>query len=283
VDTPIGNVSDTAFWVATFRANESERPDALFRDPFAARLVEGQGRDIAAQMENAEQVGWSVVLRTRIIDDFLIEAIANGADLVLNLGAGLDTRPYRLALPRGLPWIEVDFDRVLSFKATRLVDATPTCALERIPCDLSDTAARRAIFAEVGRRASNVIVLTEGVVPYLSVDDVAGLADDLHAAPSFQRWINERYTRRFLELRNKAPLAQQMANAPFRFDPEDWDAFFLAHGWRRGETRFFAAEGKRHHRSPPIPWWWKLVVALTPEQHRREFAEMSAFVILERV
>src|SRR6185503_5601018 len=141
--------------------------------------------------------------------------IANGADLVLNLGAGLDTRPYRLALPKELPWIEVDFDRVLSFKAARLADATPVSALQRIPCDLSDTEARRAIFAEVGRRASNVVVLTEGVVPYLSVDEVAGLADDLHAVPSFRRWINERYTRRFLELRSKAPLTQQMANAPF--------------------------------------------------------------------
>ena len=283
MDTPIGNVSDTAFWVATFRANEDERPDALFRDPFAARLVEGRGREIAARMDNGEQVGWSVVLRTRIIDDFLIEAIANGADLVLNLGAGLDTRPYRLALPRELAWIEVDFDPVLSFKAARLADATPTCALERIACDLSDAAARRAIFADVGRRASNAIVLTEGVVPYLSKEDAGGLAEDLHAVPALRRWIIERYTKRFLELSQKAPLTQQLDNARFRFDPDDWDAFFLARGWRRGETRFFAAEGKRHRRSPPIPWWWKLVVALTPEQHRREFAEMSAFVILERV
>src|SRR5689334_22545715 len=98
MDTPIAHVSDTAFWVATFRADENERPDALFKDPFAARLVEGRGREIASKMENAAQVGWSVVMRTTIIDDFLRRLLADGVDLVLNLGAGLDTRPYRLEL-----------------------------------------------------------------------------------------------------------------------------------------------------------------------------------------
>ena len=37
--TPISHVSDTAHWVAMYRAMESERPDALFRDPHARRLA----------------------------------------------------------------------------------------------------------------------------------------------------------------------------------------------------------------------------------------------------
>jgi methyltransferase (TIGR00027 family) len=283
VDTPIGHVSDTAFWVATFRANENERRDALFRDPFAARLVEGRGREIASRMANGPEVGWSVVIRTKIIDDFLRELLAHGADLVVNLGAGLDTRPYRLDLPSTLRWVEVDFEPVLAFKAERLRDATPVCALERIACDLSDARARRALFADVGSRAKNVVVLTEGVVPYLSLEEAGGLADDLHAVSSFRHWITERYTKRFLEFRQKAPFIQQLAAAPFRFDPPDWDAFFLEHDWRRRETRFLAAEGARLHRAPPLPWVMRLVVAITPAKHRREYEEMNAFMILERV
>ena len=47
VDTnPIRNVSDTALWVAIYRAMESERPDALFQDPYARRLGGERGQAI---------------------------------------------------------------------------------------------------------------------------------------------------------------------------------------------------------------------------------------------
>jgi O-methyltransferase involved in polyketide biosynthesis len=98
-DEPITHVSDTAFWVATYRADEAARPDALFADPLAAKLVEGRGRAIAAQMVDTAMLQWIIPLRTRMIDDFVAAAIAEGCDAVVNLGAGLDTRPYRLALP----------------------------------------------------------------------------------------------------------------------------------------------------------------------------------------
>ena len=42
----IRNVSDTARWVAFYRAMESERPDAVFRDPFARRLAGERGEAI---------------------------------------------------------------------------------------------------------------------------------------------------------------------------------------------------------------------------------------------
>ena len=42
--TQIENISDTARWVAVYRAMETERPDAIFRDPFAARLAGDTGR-----------------------------------------------------------------------------------------------------------------------------------------------------------------------------------------------------------------------------------------------
>lgn len=41
------HVSDTARWVAMDRALESERPDALFRDPYARRLAGTEGAALA--------------------------------------------------------------------------------------------------------------------------------------------------------------------------------------------------------------------------------------------
>lgn len=41
--SPVTGVSDTARWVAVYRAWESARPDALFHDPFAQRLAGDRG------------------------------------------------------------------------------------------------------------------------------------------------------------------------------------------------------------------------------------------------
>lgn len=43
----VRDVSDTALWVAVYRARETERPDALFRDPYARRLAGARGEQIA--------------------------------------------------------------------------------------------------------------------------------------------------------------------------------------------------------------------------------------------
>ena len=75
----IKGVSDTAFMVAAWRAAESERPDALFHDPFAARLAGEHGRAIAPGVRGFLG-GWQVVIRTLIIDELIQKALAAGTD-----------------------------------------------------------------------------------------------------------------------------------------------------------------------------------------------------------
>ena len=67
----INNVSDTALWVASYRAEESKRPDALFNDPYAQKLCGDKGNEIANYQHGSKYVKWSVILRTVIIDDFI--------------------------------------------------------------------------------------------------------------------------------------------------------------------------------------------------------------------
>ena len=55
-DVPVfRDISDTAIWMAHYRTQETERPDALFRDPLAARFLEGRGVQMAATLKR--QVG----------------------------------------------------------------------------------------------------------------------------------------------------------------------------------------------------------------------------------
>jgi len=57
-DPLIRDVSDTARWMAVYRARETERPDAVFRDPFARALAGERGERIAQALTFGDQEAW---------------------------------------------------------------------------------------------------------------------------------------------------------------------------------------------------------------------------------
>lgn len=280
----IENVSDTAFWVAHHRAVESERPDALFRDPLAARLAGERGRQIAESMPQPEMTGWTMAIRTRIIDDYIREAIGEGAELILNLGAGLDTRPYRMELPSSLLWIEVDYPAVIAFKESRLSGEKPRCTLERVKLDLADGAARRQMLGAIDARAKKMLVLTEGVIPYLTAEAVGALADDLRALTSARWWIVDYFSPQVLRMRARR-MKHRMQNAPFKFDPGDWRGFFDSHGWRLTEMRYLAEESDRLRRKIPLPLLAKAFLSVRqlflPRKRRESYRKFAGYALLE--
>lgn len=96
----------------------------------------------------AGRSGWWLVARTKIIDDAIARAIADGCDRLLNLAAGLDTRPYRLDLPADFTWVEADLPQLLQEKTELLADQTPGCRLTRTAVDLADARARQNFLNE---------------------------------------------------------------------------------------------------------------------------------------
>src|SRR5262245_33521019 len=108
-DRIITHVSDTARWVAVYRAMETERTDAIFRDPFARRLAGERGAAIAKAMDRRSRADWPMIVRTAVMDEVIMRAVREeGVLQVVNLAAGLDARPWRLDLPRELQWVDVD-------------------------------------------------------------------------------------------------------------------------------------------------------------------------------
>lgn len=283
----ITHVSDTAFLVAHCRAVESARTDALFVDPLAERLAGEKGRSITESFPFGPMVEWNVAIRTVIIDDFIASAIARGVDTVLCLGAGLDTRPYRLDLPSDLTWIEVDYPDMVALKSERLAGETPRCRLERIGLDLSDVSARRELFARVDAQAARILVLTEGVILYLEEPQVASLADDLRLLVHTDGWIVDYISKESLAYRERAGMNRLMEQARFRFKPADWFGFFAAHGWRVRELRYLPGEGARLGRRPPLPRRIRLIVSLlgwlAPKARREAFSRFAGYAILEPV
>jgi methyltransferase (TIGR00027 family) len=133
----------------------------------------------------SRQLTFGIGMRSRFLDALLLETLAGSeANTVLQLGAGLDTRPWRLDLSPDLRWIEVDFPDMLDYKHARLPE-TPHCRVERMAADLTDPAGRAAVFAQAGPRT---VLITEGLLMYLPGETVEAIAD-CAAQAGVRRWI----------------------------------------------------------------------------------------------
>jgi methyltransferase (TIGR00027 family) len=234
----IRNVSDTAIWVAMYRARESEGPKPLFHDPYARRLAGDHGEQIMREMRHQDRNQWAYVIRTWLVDSFVRERVADGVDLVINLAAGLDARPYRMDLPPTLRWVEVDFPELIAYKESILANDTPKCQLERVALDLSSREQRRALFARLAAGATRVLILSEGLLIYLGADGARGLAEDLAQEPSFRWWVFDIASPGLLKMMQKqVGESLNRANAPLIFGPIEGPWFFEPSGWKVVDVR----------------------------------------------
>ena len=176
--------SRTAEYMALFRAVETAEPSPLFTDPYAEALLTGPLKAVARLARvpaigrlatHFLDLGWprtrsSAVVRTRLIDDLVRQAIGSGARQALLLGAGFDSRPYRLEELRNIPLFEVDHPATQKAKRGRL-----QLRLTRLPANVHfvpvdfekddlETALLRAGFDP----SLPTVAVWEGVVSYLT-------------------------------------------------------------------------------------------------------------------
>lgn len=183
MDTPVDNfTNDSALMIAYERALETDRPDCLIQDPFAKLLQGTKGNRLSDEFEkNCAMFGfegwpefhkmWTAV-RTKFIDDQLAKATADVCQLV-SLGAGLDTRRFRLDCYKKLTSVfEVDMAVINDAKVQILekLGATPLCEKsEIISIDLLST--EQSLKAELSAKGFDdqkpTIFLAEGLIMYL--------------------------------------------------------------------------------------------------------------------
>jgi methyltransferase (TIGR00027 family) len=282
--TLITNVSDTARWVAIYRAMETKRPDAIFRDPFAERLGGEHGQAIVDYMKRGRQMAWAMIVRTAVFDQVIRDRVkSSGVDLVLNLAAGLDARPWRMTeLPSRLHWVDVDLPGMLDYKLDMLKNEKTVCHYDAIRLDLKDKPKRQALFSQLGGDATRVLIVTEGLLVYLTPQDVGELARDLHGPATFQWWLTDLVSPRLKKMIERS-WAKQMANAPFQFAPEAGTKFFEPFGWRELAYHSQMEEARRLDREMPGMWFWRLIGKLYSKKRQAEFLRMSGFPLLERI
>jgi len=281
---PIENVSDTARWVAVYRAMETARSDALFRDPFAERLAGERGHQIVEEMKRGRQMAWAMIVRTAVFDEMIMDRVRNhGVDTVINLAAGLDARAWRLPLPPTLQWFDVDLPAMIEYKTNAMRGETPKCRYEAIVADLANPAERDDVLRRVGGVARTALVVTEGLLIYLGDEDVAALARALHAQRSIKWWIADLATPMLLQIMTRMwGKSVEAGRAPFRFAPEDSAAFFAPLGWRETEFRSGMDEARRLDREMKLMWLWRILAYLNYPSRRKAIRKMSGYALFER-
>lgn len=281
---PIEHISDTARWVAVYRGMETERPDAIFRDPFARRLAGPRGEEIARTIPRGLSNAWAMIVRTAIFDDLIARTIEERRiDTVVNLAAGLDARAWRMSLPSDLRWVDVDLPAILQYKTETLTEETPRCHYEAVQTDLTDAAVRRDLFARLGASSQRALVVSEGLLVYLTAQQVGPLAHDLHGEASFAYWLTDLANPRLLRYMNESwGDAVKAGNAPFRFAPAEGAAFFEPFGWREVEYRSTMDEAKRLERDMRLGWLWRLLSRLASKAKQEEMRRMSVAALLAR-
>jgi methyltransferase (TIGR00027 family) len=140
-------IGATSLGVAWLRAAETGRDDRLFDDPYAQYFVTAAAESPTVPTQRSGQetdfydvMAGQVALRTRFLDDALLDAAADTAAQVVLLACGMDTRALRLPWPTGTRVFEVDLPDTLTFKDAVLTahGAVASCDRKTVAADLRD-------------------------------------------------------------------------------------------------------------------------------------------------
>ncbi len=231
-------VGGTAYWIAAARARETARPDRLFADPYAEALAGDRGRRILERAEAPTgRPNPFLPIRTRHFDDVLMAGTARERPgQVVLLGAGLDTRAFRLPLPEGLRLFELDGAEVFAEKERVLarLGARPRCRRRLVPVDLAGSWAAEILAAGFDL-AVPTAWLAEGLLFYLPGEAVRALlarAAQLSAPGSL--FAADLFGTGLLRLPGMQPTLAWRAGSglPPPFCTDEPAALFAAGGWR---------------------------------------------------
>jgi methyltransferase (TIGR00027 family) len=170
-----------------WRAVESLRPDdeRICYDPVASKLMgpfwsclSGNGfikRRLIQQLDREDTgvANW-IVGRTRYIDDFLKMQIEEGIKQLVILGAGYDTRAYRIHKLEEVRIFELDHVASLKFKVARVRIALKSLPknLVYVPIDFAAEKLEAKLVQRIYDRSLKTLFIWEGVTMYLTAEAV---------------------------------------------------------------------------------------------------------------
>jgi methyltransferase (TIGR00027 family) len=191
--------------------------------------------------ERAVPGSWSIITcRKRYIDDKLDEALGD-IDAVVILGAGMDTRAYRLAHRSDIPVFEVDLPVNIERKKAavqRAIGGVPA-SVHLVPLDFERDDLIGALTENGYRADSRTFFIWEGVTQYLTEDAARATLEALQPAPAGSRLVFTYVRKDFIDGVNMYDAAilykrfrQRQQVWRFGLDPDDVAKFVAGYGWR---------------------------------------------------
>lgn len=142
---------------------DAERPFSVCHDTYAGRFMDEEALQIFEPFRSEKMPNISNIVRCRIIDDFISEELHKDPDTcVITIGAGFDTRPYRL---EGGRWTEIDERQIIEYKNNRLPVSECKNPLQRLPIDFASDSLSAKL--QDIRDSQTLVIVIEGVFMYL--------------------------------------------------------------------------------------------------------------------
>lgn len=174
--------------IALIRADESRRPDdeRICYDPYAIRFISPEILEFAArnpekykaEIEQLEQLfpglANSAVARVRHFDDVVKASIDDGLEQLVILGAGYDTRAYRIEGLKNTKVFEVDHpgtQRVKTEKIREIFGSLPG-HVTYVPLDLEFDKFGQQLTECGYDRSGKTLFVMEGLVMYLRPETI---------------------------------------------------------------------------------------------------------------
>lgn len=254
-------LANTARWAAAQRARESERPDRLFNDPLARILAGEDGMEMLRMSDQynpqRQQTAEYMAVRTRFFDDWLVDAAHQGRKQIVLLGAGMDTRAFRLSLPAETSFYELDQSAVFDLKeeVLRQNNGIPSARRVAVRVDLQQLwigDLEQAGF----RSGESSIWLLEGLLYYLEEAGVRELLKQISecAAPGSALGADLVSASFFRSPWTQQALAGLAARGfPWRWGSDDPEEFFGEFGWQADAAQPGDTEANFGRWSSPVP------------------------------
>jgi methyltransferase (TIGR00027 family) len=239
-------LTSSAEMIAGVRARETGR---LFDDPYAHAMAGQHGVAIANRFcDRTPQLGGMVAAWTRHLDDAIRNFVAAGGRQIVNVGVGWDMRAFRLDLPEGVTFFELDFPTTLDERRRRIgqQEAVERPGVKRveIPIDLRTMSLVDVLAGSVDVDQP-VFLVWEGMSMYFDSEEIMEILQGMRpllSHPESLLWL-DLVDREPVEHPERFPLAirqfmrgMQVLGEPFTFGVEDAEEFLQSAGLRCLET-----------------------------------------------
>ena len=161
-------ISNTAYYCCGVRMEDAKKNRPICNDVYAENFMDERGRQIFEPFKSEKMPNISNITRCRLIDDYLVtELTKNNQQTIITIGAGFDTRPYRLT---GGNWLEIDEPQVISYKNEKLpVEECPN-SLRRMSIDFAHESLTEKLEKE--SNGDYTVFVIEGVFMYLEPEAI---------------------------------------------------------------------------------------------------------------